>query len=185
MALALVRDMLLPSAVAPFACAIASTWCVRATKPRCGTALYRGKPATDPLVVNDAGDENMNPEQLPALPDVRTFTPVRRMWAAHLTGAMVVAALAVGPAWAQTPTQAAPPRIEKDLLGEKQIPGAAYYGVQTLRALENFKLSGVAINHYPGFIEAWAMVKLAAARANTEVGAMKPGGLDRKGAVWG
>jgi aspartate ammonia-lyase len=116
----------------------------------------------------------MNTEQLPAVPDVRTFTPVRRMWAAHLTGAMVVAALAVGPAWAQTPTQAAPPRIEKDLLGEKQIPGDAYYGVQTLRALENFKLSGVAINHYPGFIEAWAMVKLAAARANTEVGAMKP-----------
>src|SRR4030095_433995 len=32
-------------------------WCVRATKPRCGTVLYRGKPATDPLVVNDARDE--------------------------------------------------------------------------------------------------------------------------------
>jgi aspartate ammonia-lyase len=46
--------------------------------------------------------------------------------------------------------------------------------VQTARALENFKLSGVLINHYPGFIEAWAIVKLAAARANTEVGAMKP-----------
>jgi aspartate ammonia-lyase len=116
----------------------------------------------------------MNTQQLPALSSVRTFTPVRRMWAAHVTGALVAAALAVGPAWAQTPTQAAPPRIEKDLLGEKQIPGDAYYGVQTLRALENFKLSGVAINHYPGFIEAWAMVKLAAARANTEVGAMKP-----------
>ena len=65
-------------------------------------------------------------------------------------------------------------RTEKDLLGEKQIPADAYYGVQTARALENFKLSGVLINHYPGFIEAWAIVKLAAARANTEVGAMKP-----------
>jgi aspartate ammonia-lyase len=52
--------------------------------------------------------------------------------------------------------------------------------VQTARALENFKLSGVLINHYPGFIEAWAMVKLAAARANTEVGAMKP---DRLAAI--
>src|ERR1051326_4821592 len=65
-------------------------------------------------------------------------------------------------------------RVEKDLLGEKQIPADAYYGVQTARALENFQLSGVLINHYPGFVEAWAMVKLAAARANTDVGAMKP-----------
>ena len=71
-------------------------------------------------------------------------------------------------------------RTERDLLGEKQIPDDAYYGVQTARALENFKLSGVLINHYPGFIEAWAMVKLAAARANTEVGAMKP---DRLAAI--
>jgi aspartate ammonia-lyase len=65
-------------------------------------------------------------------------------------------------------------RTERDLLGEKQIPADAYYGVQTARALENFKLSGVLINHYPGFVEAWAMVKLAAARANADVGAMKP-----------
>ncbi len=65
-------------------------------------------------------------------------------------------------------------RVEKDLLGEKNIPADAYYGVQTARALENFQISGVLINHYPGFVEAWAMVKLAAARANTDVGAMKP-----------
>jgi aspartate ammonia-lyase len=65
-------------------------------------------------------------------------------------------------------------RVEKDLLGEKKIPADAYYGVQTLRALENFQLSGIPINHYPGFIEAWAIVKMAAARANTDVGAMKP-----------
>src|SRR6185436_1758000 len=64
-------------------------------------------------------------------------------------------------------------RTERDLLGEKQIPADAYYGVQTARALENFQLSGIPINHYPGFIEAWAIVKLAAARANTDVGAMK------------
>jgi len=64
-------------------------------------------------------------------------------------------------------------RVEKDLLGEKKIPAEAYYGVQTARALENFKISGVLINHYPGFVEAWAIVKLAAARANTDVGAMK------------
>src|SRR5215211_7612815 len=66
-----------------------------------------------------------------------------------------------------------PARMEKDLLGEKEVPGDAYYGVQTARALENFQISGVPINHYPGFIEAWAIVKLAAARGNTDVGAMK------------
>ena len=65
-------------------------------------------------------------------------------------------------------------RTEKDLLGEKQIPADKYYGVQTMRALENFQFSGVLINHYPGFVEAWAIVKLAAARANTDIGAMKP-----------
>jgi aspartate ammonia-lyase len=65
-------------------------------------------------------------------------------------------------------------RTEKDLLGEKQVPANAYYGVQTARALENFQLSGIPINHYPEFIDAWAIVKLAAAQANTDVGAMKP-----------
>jgi aspartate ammonia-lyase len=65
-------------------------------------------------------------------------------------------------------------RTEHDLLGDKQVPADAYYGVQTARALENFQLSGVLINHYPGYVEAWAITKLAAARANTAVGAMKP-----------
>src|SRR5262245_43018904 len=80
--------------------------------------------------------------------------------------------------WAASLAAAAPDspaaktRVEKDLLGEKTIPGDAYYGVQTARALENFQISGVKTNHYPGFFEAWAIVKLAAARANTDVGAM-------------
>jgi aspartate ammonia-lyase len=78
----------------------------------------------------------------------------------------------------QTAQQAVPTppntRMEKDLLGQKAVPADAYYGVQTARALENFQLSGIAINHYPGFVEAWAIVKLAAAQANTDVGAMKP-----------
>ncbi len=68
---------------------------------------------------------------------------------------------------------AGPTRTEHDLLGDKEVPGDAYYGVQTARALENFQISGVPINHYPGFVEAWAIVKLAAARGNTDVGAMK------------
>jgi aspartate ammonia-lyase len=65
-------------------------------------------------------------------------------------------------------------RVEKDLLGPKEIPASAYYGVQTARALENFQISDITINHYPGFVEAWAIVKLAAARANTDVGVMTP-----------
>lgn len=63
-------------------------------------------------------------------------------------------------------------RTEKDLLGEKQIPADAYYGVQTARALENFQVSGVKTNFYPDYVKAYAIVKMAAARANTDVGRM-------------
>ncbi len=61
-------------------------------------------------------------------------------------------------------------RTEKDLLGEKQIPADAYYGVQTMRALENFQVSGMMTNFYPDYVKAFAIVKLAAARANADVG---------------
>lgn len=77
------------------------------------------------------------------------------------------------------PVEQAPKfRTEKDLLGEKQIPFEAYYGVQTLRALENFPVSGVKANFYPDYVKAYAIVKLAAARANTEVGRMKQDRMD-------
>ena len=69
-------------------------------------------------------------------------------------------------------------RTERDLLGEKQIPADAYYGVQTARALENFPVSGVKTNFYPDYVRAYAMVKLAAARANTDIGRMKKEKLD-------
>jgi aspartate ammonia-lyase len=59
-------------------------------------------------------------------------------------------------------------RVEHDLLGERRVPSDAYYGIQTLRALENFRISGVPISHYPELIRALAMVKLAAAKANVE-----------------
>src|SRR5579871_6763451 len=65
-------------------------------------------------------------------------------------------------------------RTEHDLLGDKQVPADAYYGVQTARALENFQLSDVPMNRYPEFIDAYAIVKLAAARANARVGKLKP-----------
>jgi aspartate ammonia-lyase len=61
-------------------------------------------------------------------------------------------------------------RIEHDLLGDKAVPADAYYGVQTTRALENFKISGVQLRLYPNLIKAFAMVKLAAARANFDCG---------------
>src|SRR6185369_2341272 len=61
-------------------------------------------------------------------------------------------------------------RTEHDLLGDKQIPNDAYYGVQTARALENFQVSGVPTKFYPDYVRAYAMVKLAAARANAEDG---------------
>ena len=57
-------------------------------------------------------------------------------------------------------------RTEKDLLGYKEIPSHCYYGVQTLRALENFNLSQSKLNHFPIFIKALAMVKSACAHAN-------------------
>jgi len=69
-------------------------------------------------------------------------------------------------------------RTEHDLLGDKEIPFDAYYGVQTARALENFQISGVETNFYPDYVRAYAIVKLAAARANFEVGRMKKDRLD-------
>ena len=61
-------------------------------------------------------------------------------------------------------------RNEHDLLGDREVPHEYYYGVQTLRALENFNISGVTLNFYPVIIEALAMVKKAAALANNELG---------------
>ena len=63
-------------------------------------------------------------------------------------------------------------RTEHDLLGKKRVPSSALYGIQTLRAIENFSISGVPLSHYPDLIRGLAMVKQAAARANADVGAM-------------
>ncbi|MDG3084964.1 aspartate ammonia-lyase [Vibrio hannami] len=60
-------------------------------------------------------------------------------------------------------------RTEHDLLGDKAIPDTAYYGIQTLRALENFDISGINLNFYPSFIRGLARVKKAAALANHEL----------------
>lgn len=65
-------------------------------------------------------------------------------------------------------------RTETDLLGEIKVPVDAYYGAQAVRGMENFKISGQYTNDYPDFLRAWGMVKLAAARANTDAGKMPP-----------
>ena len=63
-------------------------------------------------------------------------------------------------------------RREHDLLGERDVPADAYYGIQTLRALENFNITGVHLDQFSTFINAFAQVKKAAALANHEVGAL-------------
>jgi len=59
--------------------------------------------------------------------------------------------------------------MEHDLLGEREVPMDAYYGVHTLRALENFSISGIPISTYPNMVRALACVKQACALANNEL----------------
>jgi len=64
-------------------------------------------------------------------------------------------------------------RSEHDLLGYRDVPREVYYGIQTLRALENFNISGITLNFYPVLIESFAAVKQAAAEANHDLGLLK------------
>ena len=64
-------------------------------------------------------------------------------------------------------------RNESDLLGTLQVPLNAYYGVQTQRAIDNFKISGQRLSSYPHFIAALGMVKKAAAKTNYELGLLE------------
>src|SRR5579875_3612153 len=59
-------------------------------------------------------------------------------------------------------------RIERDFLGEVRVPARAYYGVQTLRAVHNFPISGLKLPRE--FIRAQGIIKYAAARANMQLG---------------
>ncbi|MEC4112712.1 aspartate ammonia-lyase [Myroides pelagicus] len=60
-------------------------------------------------------------------------------------------------------------RTESDLLGELQVPQHAYYGVQTQRAINNFKISTSKLSDYPEFVKGLAIVKWAAAKTNFEL----------------
>ena len=57
-------------------------------------------------------------------------------------------------------------RIEHDLLGDREIPTEAYWGIHTLRAVENFKISNQKISDVPQFVRSMVMVKKATAQAN-------------------
>ncbi|PAQ15665.1 aspartate ammonia-lyase [Bacillaceae bacterium SAOS 7] len=61
-------------------------------------------------------------------------------------------------------------RLEKDFLGEKEVPAHAYYGVQTLRAVENFPITGYRIDE--SLIKALGIVKKSAAQANRDIGSL-------------
>lgn len=63
-------------------------------------------------------------------------------------------------------------RIEKDFLGEKEIPDDAYYGVQTLRGKENFHITNMPVSREPNFVKAFGYVKKAAAMANRDLGVL-------------
>ncbi|NJD10041.1 MAG: cyclic nucleotide-binding domain-containing protein, partial [Gemmatimonadetes bacterium] len=59
-------------------------------------------------------------------------------------------------------------RTERDLLGTRDVPDTRYYGIQTLRAVENFPITGIRISQYPLLVRALAAVKEASALANRE-----------------
>jgi aspartate ammonia-lyase len=61
-------------------------------------------------------------------------------------------------------------RVEHDLLGDREVPADAYYGIHTLRARENFPITGIAISTYPDLVNALVSVKQAAAAANRDLG---------------
>ncbi len=64
-------------------------------------------------------------------------------------------------------------RTEHDLLGAREVPYEALYGVQTLRALENFPITGIPLREFPVLIESLAAVKEAAAQTNVELGLLE------------
>jgi len=75
---------------------------------------------------------------------------------------------------ALAPSAAAETRTETDLLGAKEIPADALYGINTQRAVENYDITGVRLHQYPEFIKALGMTKKACAAANHQLGLLSP-----------
>ena len=69
-------------------------------------------------------------------------------------------------------------RLEHDSLGQRPVPSGAYWGIQTLRAVENFPFSGILLSQFPHFVRALAMTKKACAQANHELGNLEDGKAD-------
>jgi aspartate ammonia-lyase len=72
------------------------------------------------------------------------------------------------------PIMTKPTRTEHDLLGDMELPADSWFGIQTQRAVDNFAITGVPISDFPAFVKALAMVKAAAARANSDLGLLAP-----------
>ncbi|MEW5869389.1 MAG: aspartate ammonia-lyase [Chloroflexota bacterium] len=64
-------------------------------------------------------------------------------------------------------------RLEHDLLGEREVPAEAYYGIQTLRAKENYNITGIPISYYPRLIHSLAYIKKASALTNRDLGLLE------------
>lgn len=78
----------------------------------------------------------------------------------------------------------APTRQEKDSLGYKEVPAAAYYGIQALRGKENFQISGLTpAQAYPAAIKAFGWIKKAAAKTNMELGLLDKTNPDNNRAI--
>lgn len=69
-------------------------------------------------------------------------------------------------------------RVERDSLGEEEVPADAYYGIHTVRALQNFPITGRSISVYGDLVRALAMVKKASAHANNEIGVLSDNKTD-------
>ena len=65
-------------------------------------------------------------------------------------------------------------RPDRDFLGPREIPADAYYGVQTQRGMDNFRITGVPMSAEPEFVRAFGYVKKAAALANRDLGVLEP-----------
>ena len=63
-----------------------------------------------------------------------------------------------------------PTREEHDMRGERELPAQAYYGIHTLRAVENFPITETSISDYPELIQSLACIKQAAALSNHDLG---------------
>ena len=76
-------------------------------------------------------------------------------------------------------------RTETDLLGPREVPLDVYWGIHTLRAVENFRISGSTVGQEPTFVRGMVQVKKASALANRDLGTLSPQVADAIVWAWG